>query len=91
MFPIESYPITPNLFGRVRYQAEIDGQRSRFARRSYNRDKAERKISSDESEFWAGRISFMQAAVLPATAPLYRLHDRLCRAVQQLRKVRRYK
>lgn len=89
MWPITSYPITPNLFGRVRYQAEIDGQRVQFARRSYSRDKAERKIAHDENVFWEGSTTFMQGFFLPATRYLYRAHDRLCRAVQQRRKVRR--
>lgn len=92
MYPITSYPITPDLLGRVRWQAEIDGQFSRFARRSYNRGRAERKIARDEEALRGrGHITFMQRWGLPLVVPLHRRYDRLLRAVQQRRKVRRYK
>lgn len=91
MYPITSYPITPDLLGRVRWQAEIDGQRSRFARRSYSRDKAERKIAHDENQLWDGHITFMQRWWLPLTVPLHRPYDRLLRKVQQRRRVRHHK
>lgn len=91
MYPITSYPITPDLLGRVRWQAEIDGQHSRFARRSYSRDKAERKISRDENLYWEGHISFMQRWFLPMAVPFHRRLDKVYRAAQQRRKVRHHK
>lgn len=88
MYPITSYPITPDLFGRVRWQAEIDGQRSRFARRSYRREKAEWLISHDESALWDGRVTFAQRVTLPLLAPLRRKYDRICSDAQQRRKAK---
>ncbi len=90
MYPITSYQVTPNLFGVPRWMAEIDGQRSRFARRSYSRDRAERKIARDENRLHeTGRESLMQGAILPLTMPVRRAHDRLCRTVDQRRRMRR--
>lgn len=91
MYPVTSYPITPDLLGRVRWMAEIDGQHSRFARRSYSRSRAEAKICADESAYWNGHITFMQRWFLPAVMPIRRWHDKLCQRAQQRRKVRRYK
>lgn len=89
MYPVTSYPITPDLFGRTRWQAEIDGQYSRFSRRSYSRERAERKICRDEEALRGqGRVTVMQRWVLPALVPLHRPYDRLCRRVQQARKER---
>lgn len=90
MYPITSYKVTPNVFGVTRWMAEIDGQRSRFARRSYSRDRAEQKIAHDENHLWdTGRETFMQGIVLPLMMPIRRAHDRLCRAVDQRRRMRR--
>ncbi|QIG58129.1 hypothetical protein SEA_CAPTAINREX_41 [Microbacterium phage CaptainRex] len=89
MYPITSYTVTPDLLGRTRWMAEIDGQHSRFARRAYSREAAERKIAHDENAYWDGHITFMQRWFLPAAMPVRRLHDRLCQAVQRRRKVRR--
>lgn len=90
MFPITSYKITPDLFGRTRWMAEIDGQHSRFARRAYSRSAAERKISRDENHLYEpGGVTFMQGMFLPAVMPIRRWHDRLCRIAEQRRRARR--
>lgn len=90
MFPITSYKITPDLFGRTRWMAEIDGQRSRFARRSYSRDRAEQKIAHDENHLYEpGGVTFMQGVFLPMAMPVRRWHDRVCRKVEQRRRTRR--
>lgn len=90
MFPITSYKITPDLLGRTRWMAEIDGQHSRFARRAYSQRAAERKIARDENHLYEpGGVTFMQGTFLPAVLPVRRLHDRLCRAVEQRRRMRR--
>lgn len=89
MYPIETYRIAPNLFGVERWQAEITGQRSRFARRAYDPDRAARKISRDENGIYDGGIRFMQNVGLPLTMPLRRWHDRLCRAAESRRRQRR--
>ena len=89
MYPIETYRITPNLFGFQRWQAEITGQRSRFARRAYNPDRAARKIARDESNIYDGGLRFMQSVGLPLTMPLRRWHDRICQGVEQRRRQRR--
>jgi len=93
MYPTTSYPIALDLFGRTRWQAEIDGQFSRFARRAYSQEAAERKIARDEEALRGrGHITFMQRWVLPAVVPLRRRHDRLLRTVNaKRRRVRRYK
>lgn len=89
MYPIESYRITPNIFGIERWQAEISGQRSRFARRSYDRGRAERKIARDENALYDhDTLRFMQTIGLPLTMPLRRWHDRLCQQVQRDRRNR---
>lgn len=89
MYPITSYPITPDLLGRARWQAEIDGQRSRFSRRSYSRDRAEQKIARDENALWDGKVTFMQRRFLPAAMPLRRWYDQLCYKAHDRRKARR--
>ena len=90
MYPITSYKITPDLFGRTRWMAEIDGQHSRFARRAYSQNAAERKISRDENHlFKPGGVTFMQGIFLPAAMPIRRWHDRLCHTVDQRRRARR--
>lgn len=90
MFPITSYKITPDLFGRTRWMAEIDGQHSRFARRAYSQSAAERKISRDENHLYEpGGVTFMQGVFLPAVMPIRRWHDRLCRMAEQRRRARR--
>lgn len=87
MWPVTSYRVTPNLFGRDRWMAEIDGQHSRFARRAYSQNAAERKIIRDENHLYEpGGVTFMQGVFLPATMPLRRFHDRLCQRAQQRRK-----
>lgn len=87
MFPITSYKITPNLFGVMRWMAEIDGQRSRFARRAYSKRAAEAKISRDENHLYEpGGVTFMQGIFLPLTMPLRRWHDRLCRRAELRRR-----
>lgn len=87
MFPITSYKITPDLFGRTRWMAEIDGQHSRFARRAYSQSTAERKIAHDENHLYdPGGVTFMQGVFLPAVMPIRRWHDRLCRAAEQRRR-----
>lgn len=91
MYPITSYKITPNLFGVTRWQAEIDGQRSRFARRAYSQNAAERKIARDENHLCEpGGVTFMQGVFLPLAMPLRRAHDRLARRVEQRRRERRF-
>lgn len=90
MYPITSYRVAPDLFGRTRWMAEIDGQRSRFARRAYSQRAAERKIARDENHLYEpGGVTFMQGVVLPLMMPARRAHDRLCRAVDQRRRWRR--
>lgn len=89
MFPIESYRISPNLFGAERWQAEITGQRSRFARRSYDRNRAERKIARDENAIYDGGIRFMQNVVLPITMPIRRCHDQMCQEAARSRRQNR--
>ncbi len=86
MYPITSYTVTPDLLGRTRWMAEIDGQHSRFARRAYSRDAAERKIARDENAYWAGHITFMQRWFLPAAMPVRRWHDHLCQASHRRRR-----
>lgn len=89
MFQITSYTITPNLLGRTRWMAEIDGQHSRFARRAYSQRAAERKISRDENHLYEpGGVTFMQGVVLPFTMPVRRWYDRLCRAAELRRRQR---
>ena len=90
MFPITSYKITPNLFGVTRWMAEIDGQRSRFARRAYSQNRAEAKIARDENALYGTGVTFMQGTFLPLTMPLRRWHDRLCRAAEARRRQARY-
>lgn len=90
MFPIETYRITPNLFGKTRWQAEIDGQRSRFTRRAYSPQAAARKISRDENAIYDGKSRFMQNVWLPLTMPIRRRHDRLCQALERRRRRKRY-
>lgn len=88
MYPITSYRVTPDLFGRTRWMAEIDGQHSRFAPRAYSQDAAERKICRDENAYWDGRITFMQRWFLPAAMPARRAHDRLCQRAERDRRNR---
>ena len=83
MFPIESYRISPNLFGVDRWQAEITGQRSR---RAYRRAAAERKIAHDENAIYETGVTFMQGVFLPLTMPLRRWHDRICQAAERRRR-----
>ena len=90
MYPIDTYRITPNVFGRQRWQAEVEGaQLSRFARRAYSAEAAHAKISADEENAFQGRFTFMQGFWLPATMPLRRIHDKLCQQVEAAKR-RRY-
>lgn len=90
MFPIASYKITPDLFGRTRWMAEIDGQHSRFARRAYSQNAAEQKIAHDENHLYGpGGVTFMQGVFLPLAMPVRRWHDRMCQKVEQRRRMRR--
>ncbi|OZD48634.1 hypothetical protein CH252_19085 [Rhodococcus sp. 06-1477-1B] len=86
MYPIESYRVAPNLFGVVRWQAEITGQRSRFARRAYSQTAAERKIANDENALYDGGTRLMQTLVLPLTAPIRHWHDQLCQRADRRRR-----
>jgi hypothetical protein len=92
MFPIEVYRITPNLFGQQRWQAEITGQRSRFARRGLSYAAARRKMARDENRIYDGGTRLMQTVWLPLTMPARRWHDQLCfereRARKRARKAR---
>lgn len=88
MYPIDTYRITPNVFGHTRWQAEALTQRSRFARRAYSAEAAHAKMSRDEEATFNDEFNFMQKIWLPASAPFYRLHDKFCRFVQERRRVR---
>lgn len=84
MYPIDTYRITPNLFGHTRWQAEVMGaQLSRFARRAYSAEAAHHKMSADEELTFRGRFNFWQNFWLPASAPVYKLHDKICRIVDE--------
>lgn len=88
MYPIETYKITPNLFGHTRWQAEAQDQRSRFARRAYSAGAAHAKMAADEELTFRGEFNFWQKVWLPASAPVYRLHDKICRIVHDRRRRR---
>lgn len=79
MYPIDTYEITPNLFGHKRWQAEMDNQPVPFTRRAYSPERASLKLAWDIELYWQGKPSIMQEVVLPLMIPLRRLHDRLCR------------
>lgn len=91
MYEIISYQVTPNLFGRPRWQAEITNQHVRFCRRSYSRKNAEEKIRRDENAYWDDNRpeTLMQTLWLPMTIRMLRLHDKACRWADKRRKARR--
>lgn len=91
MYPIDTYRITPNLFGHTRWQAEALDQRSRFARRAYSPEAAHMKMSADEELTHLGRFNFWQNFWLPASAPVYKLHDKICRIFEDRRRRRRHR
>lgn len=86
MYPIDTYRVTPDLFGRTRYQAEADPYPLRFCRRAYSEDAARRKLARDLDAHFAGRASVMQKFLLPVLVPVRRRVDRLARRLEQRRK-----
>lgn len=89
MYPVDAYRITPNLFGRQRWQAEARDQKARFARRAYSAEAAHMKMALDEEGTYRDRFLFMQEVWLPLSKPLYLFHDKLCREVEAAKR-RRY-
>lgn len=81
MNPYFVYTISPSLIlRRKRWQAEIEGQKSPYARRERSERRAIQKISWDEEYFWThDKFSLMQRLVLPFFYPIRSRYDKLCR------------